>query len=213
MIAADGNDVRVLPVGLPDGVVGGDQAPVSLAVKIPHVVDPYEVARTGIGFHPERAVIDQVHVPLGRSGVFVLGEGVGVLGLDGPERFLFTEDLHGLLVDIIERPHVVQSARMVLVLVRQEDGIQVADPLCEHLHPEIRSCVDEKGHSFVFHEGRRPEPLVPRVRRPAYRTLARDNRHALRCPRPQESQFRFAHNTMSSNWFTDAGSYGFSTRM
>ena len=87
---------------------------------------------------------------------------------------------------------------MVLVLVGQEDR--------QHLHPEIRASVNQHLEPLIFDEGGRPEPFVVRIRRLAHGTPASDDRNPLGGPRPQEREFYFTHNTMSSNWFTSAGS-------
>ena len=169
-------------------------------------MDPFQVTGILQGGDAERVLIDQVDMPFGGAGILVFREGIRIVVPERFQHFRLTVDLHGLSVDIVEGADIVQAARMVLVLVREEDRIQVPDTLRQHLHPEIRSCIDEDLESIQLHESRCPEPFVPRVLRPAYRTLAGDDRHPLRGSRPQKRQLDFAHSTMASNWFTRAGS-------
>ena len=100
---------------------------------------------------------------------------------------------------------------MVFVVVREEDGVQVADTLRKHLGAEIRAGIHQDVEAVVLHEGRRAEALVPLVGRLAHGALAADDGHALRSSGPKEREP--GHRTISSNWFTRAASYGRSTRM
>ena len=205
-LSPDGNDIQILgPVdetavragkgrqGGYDGIVRRDERPVRLPVEIADVMDPFQVAGVLQGGDAERLLVDDMHVPFGRAGVFVFGEGIRVIVPQRLQHLGLAIDLHGLLVDIVERPHVVQAARMVLVLVRQQDGVQVADPFRKHLHPEVRACVDEHLEPLVLHERRRPEPLVMRILRPAHRALAPDDRNPLRGPCSQECELYVTH--------------------
>ena len=87
---------------------------------------------------------------------------------------------------------------MVFVLVGEEDAVQVADALPQHLHAEIGPGVDEDDLPAVADQGRCPEALVARVLRAADFTAAADDGHALRGARPQKSEAGCTHKIMSS---------------
>ena len=84
-----------------------------------------------------------MHVPLGRAGVLVLLKGVGVLHLQRMQHARLAENLHRLLIYIIKGTHVVQASGVVLVVVRKQNRVQVADVVGEHLGAEVRAGIDQ----------------------------------------------------------------------
>jgi hypothetical protein len=82
---------------------------------------------------------------------------------------------------MVERPNIIHTDDMVIVFMGKEDGIQVSDVCPKHLLPKIRTSIDENVPVTVAQEYRRPEPIVVRVVRDAYVTLATYDRYSLRC--------------------------------
>ena len=115
--------------------------------------EPQEVKTNCFASQPS-ASVDQVHVPFRCAGVFVIGEGIGIIVPKRLEYPFLAIDFGGLAVDIIQRTDIVQAARMVFVVVRKENGIQVPHPVGEHLGTEIRSGVHQDGKAVHFHQGR-----------------------------------------------------------
>ncbi len=68
---------------------------------------------------------------------------------------------------------------MVLVRVCIKYPIQRPDIFPQHLLPEVRAGIDHDAKPFVADMDRRPEPVVFRVSRPAYRAIAADHRNPL----------------------------------
>ena len=83
----------------------------------------------------------------------------------------------------VEGAYVIQSARMVLVAVGQQDGIQVAHILAQHLLTEIRSGIDQDGQALVFYQGAGTQAFVAAVSGAANLTLAANHRDTLRSSR------------------------------
>lgn len=123
------------------------------------------------------------------SWVAVVAEGVGVLPF---ERFL--DD--GLCVDgkcpvheVVEGPHVIQSAGMVLVHVGEQHSIQLPDTAAQDLLPEVRAGVHHEPETLVFDICGGSQPLVVEVVRAADGTGAADDGHALGSACPQKFYF------------------------
>jgi hypothetical protein len=77
--------------------------------------------------------------------VFFIIKDIGVFPLKLLEYSRSTKDGDiGLLVKI-KGANVIQACRMVLVLVGKQYCIQLFDAFPEHLHSEIRPCINDKG--------------------------------------------------------------------
>lgn len=84
--------------------------------------------------HLERTVgVDLVQRDLGHAAILVAGKGVvEVLAHDGrgAGRGVEVDAVDGRrVVDEVEGAHVVDAARVVLVLVREQDGVEVPHPV------------------------------------------------------------------------------------
>ena len=196
------------PFGFVQDFAGKGQAAVRKAVAVAGVMDPDQFPGLPFGIDDERLLVNQMDMPFRRSGVFLFGKRVAVFAAEGIEHFPFAVDFHAAAVDVIERAHVVQSARMVFVVVGQQDGVQVAEPGPEHLAAEIRSGVDEDLQAAVFHIDRGAQPFVPGIGAAAPLAGAADDRDPLGCPRSEKCQFRIHPMTMSSKVLIRAGSNG-----
>ncbi len=115
-------------------------------------------------------------------------------------------------VDIIQGADIVQAARMVPVIVGEENRVQVADSRPKHLLAEIRSGIYQDGPARKLHEDGTAQAIVPRVRRPAHLARTADDGHALRRPGSQKCQ-PCLHIVTSSMVPTRDASYGRSIRI
>ena len=111
----------------------------------------------------------------------MLLEGIRELAFDLGQGGLIDIQGHGLVALLEnERPHIVQPPDVILVLVGDENGIQMAHPLAKHLLAEVGTCVDGHRYLLGLHQNRRPGALVARVGGLTNRTLTPDNRDTLR---------------------------------
>ena len=78
---------------------------------------------------------------------------------------------------------------MILVFVREEDGVEVADARTEHLAAEIGAGVDDHTHAACLDHGRSAQAVVTPVGRGADLAAAPDDRDALRGARSQKGEF------------------------
>ena len=99
---------------------------------------------------------------------------------------------HRRVIHEIESAHVVDTARMILVLVRQQDRIETAYPRTQHLAAEIGAGIDHEARSAVGLDHRRgAQPLVAAIGRSADFAAASDHRHALGGSRTKNRQFHW----------------------
>ena len=181
-------------------------------VVVAEAVLPGEDVLVGVGMHRERGRrrVDQVHAPLRRAGILLLREGVAVLAAERRLHVGLAENVDGMGLRQVEGADVVQPARMVLMVVRQQDGIQMVHVVQQHLGAEIRPGIHQDGQTAVFDQHGGPQALVARIRRAADLAVAGDHRDAGRGARAEKCQFRFLFHvqsiTMSTSVFTSAGS-------
>ena len=128
------------------------------------IVHPDQLHVLRVRVDQKRILVDHVEMPFGRSGVFREGEDVGIFLDQLVEDVPLAVDFGGALVDVVERAHVIKASSVVLVVVCQQDGVQVAQVVGEHLHPEVRPGVHEDAKPLIFNKHGRAEPLVPCVR-------------------------------------------------
>ena len=140
---------------------------------------PFQDAVISRWVHAERTFVDEVDAPFRRTGVFVLGEGVAVVVAQRIQHKRFAVDVHGLAVHVVEGTHVVDAAGVVLVVMSEQDGVQVADILCKHLGTEVGAGVHQDGEAVHVDECSAAEALVPRVGAAAGRAVAADDGNAL----------------------------------
>jgi hypothetical protein len=89
-------------------------------------------------------------MPFRSSWIFLLGEGISVLHPESVFYIFLAIDFGSSFLEVIECPYVVKASRVVLVVVGEEDGVEMTYVLTQHLLPEVRSCIDEELHAFVF---------------------------------------------------------------
>jgi trimethylamine:corrinoid methyltransferase-like protein len=94
--------------------------------------------------------------------------------------------VYGGKVDKVEGSHIVDARSMVLMLVREEYGIEVADTLTQHLLAEVGACVDDKAHTITLDHCRGAQTLITAIRRCANVALAAYYGHTLRCSCAEE---------------------------
>ena len=133
-----------------EGAARRNEPAVGSPVVVADVVHPDQFHLRRIGIDEERLLADDVEFPFGRARVFGKLEHVRIFTDEVLQDIALAIDLRRPPVDVVEGPHIVKAARVVLVVVRKEDGIQVAEPVREHLHPEIRACVDQHLEPFVL---------------------------------------------------------------
>ena len=155
---------------------------------------PFQPVLDGVGMHQEgmRAVY-VVDVELGSALVFDFHERIRVVPFQGVLHVFLAVDVDGMVLDQVERPHVVQASGVVLMVVGQEDGVYVADVLPQHLVAEIRASVHEYGEPAVFHQHGSAQPFVARVRGLADLAVASYHRHALGGAGTEEREFSLIH--------------------
>ena len=151
---------------------------------------PCEMRQAVVEADLERFVRDVVDVPLWGTGIFVLCEGVGIFHPQRILDILFAVDVAGTAFSIVQSPYVVQTASVVLVVVGQQDGVEVADTCAEHLRPEIRTGIDEYGHPIMLHQHAGTQSLVHRVSACAYFAPAAYHRYSLGCAAAEKRETR-----------------------
>ena len=105
---------------------------------------------------------DAVQADLGNARIFVFRKTVGdaLLQMCGAE--VFGIDIH--IAEDAQGAEIVQSAYVVIVLVRDEYGVDGPEVKGEHLLAEVRSAVYQDAFPAVaFHQGRCPQPAVVQV--------------------------------------------------
>ena len=124
--------------------------------------------------------IQFVHLGFRQTGEFVRGEDVAVVAFDGGASFVIAEDIHLLVLYVVERTYIVNATHMVAVGVGDEDALEVRHIVAQHLLAEVGADVDKDILSAVGgDEGRGAEVAVVRVVRGADRTFTCNNGHSL----------------------------------
>lgn len=88
-----------------------------------------------------------------------------------------------------ERAQIIDSAYMVIVLVREQNTIQFPERAVQHLLPEIRTAIYQYARTAVtLDENGSPQPLVTHIGRAANFAGTAQLRNACTCSCPQEMQ-------------------------
>ena len=145
--------------------------------------------------------VDLVQPDVGCAAVLLLLEGIVVVLAHDTGRSRRRINVHGMnhrrVIHEIESAHVVDTARMILVLVRQQDRIETAYPRTQHLAAEIGAGIDHEARSAVGLDHRRgAQPLVAAIGRSADFAAASDHRHALGGSRTKNRQFHWNKDTI-----------------
>lgn len=92
----------------------------------------------------------------------------------------------------IKRAHIIESDDVVVVFVREQDAIDVANTGAQHLLPEIGACIYNNIGVAIAEQCRRPQSVVARVAGSAHFAVAPDNGDALRSAGAEECNFQGA---------------------
>src|SRR5690606_10385992 len=116
---------------------------------------------------------------------------------------------HVCILQKIKRPDIVQSCRMVFMLVGIDDGIQIFDPLPKHLLPEVRASVYDQAFGAYLKVDGAPQAFIPEIQRATYLTVTAYDRNALRGARAQKSNFQSLSsvccNSINKSWLAFCG--------
>ena len=159
---------------------------------------PAEHLFIGIGMHPEGLIpVDGVDMPFRRTRIFRLGKGVGIFAVQTIGHIGLAVDIHRVALREVEGADVVQARRMIFVVVREQDGVEVVNIRTQHLVAEVRSGIDQDGQAAVFDQRSGTQALIARVRRTADRAVAGNHRDTGRGARAEECTFGFLFHTQS----------------
>ena len=81
------------------------------------------------------------------AGIRVLSKAVGHHSAYRTKHTLF-----GVNMGVAERPHIIQSTHMIVVLMREQDGIYVGDLMAERLLAEVRPAIYEQSQAVGFYQ-------------------------------------------------------------
>ena len=90
--------------------------------------------------------------------------------------------------------HSLYVARTYAYLAAGNNGlviVDVANPLTQHLHPQIRGRIDKQPDFVRLDVDRRARPVVFWVRQKLWRIVGPYDRHALRCAGTEDCQIEF----------------------
>lgn len=124
---------------------------------------------------------------LGNARIFLLCKYVGETVIQGSQDPFFGKDIHGTVLNEIERPDIVQSGCMIPVLVGKQDRIQPGYTGSKHLLPEIRPGVYDHHLVILFHQDGGAQSLVLCILRQTTSAPATDNGYTLRGASSQKS--------------------------
>ena len=196
MPAVNGDDLHRRNIGqsLPAGIL------------IPGTAHPHEFALRSIGIHPEGLVrLNNVHVPLRRTGIARLAEGVGKHLLQTLQHIRLTEDVHRLVLEKVQRAGFVQSPHVIHVIVGEQDGVHVLHSGTQQLLPEVRSGVHHYGEPSELHQHRGAKTVVPRIGRSADRTVASNHRHSRRSACSEKCKLNLHYRVFPYRFLSRAG--------
>lgn len=83
------------------------------------------------------------------------------------------------MVQKIDRADIIQAGDVIIVFVREENGMNILNLVVEHLSPEIRANIDGKPYRSGLNKSCCSKPAVTRIIRCAYLATATNNGYAL----------------------------------
>ena len=98
------------------------------------------------------------------------------------------EDVAKAATEVADAAAVIHSHDVVGMGMRDEDGIQIAEFLTEHLGPEIWSGVDDQSNRRRLDVNRGAQSVIPRVGQKGLRILLSDDGNPLRGACAQEAE-------------------------
>lgn len=137
----------------------------------------------------ERVLINLIEPQVGNAGVLHIGEGIGKFPYDRLLRHLIGIEVHGLMLKKIECPDIIQPCQMVFMRVGEDNRIEVANTLAQHLIAKIRRRIDDDGSSVGLNENAGTKPLVFLIGRSTHFTGAGYHRHTSTGAGTQKSDF------------------------
>ena len=126
-------------------------------------------------------VTDFIYLHTGCTGVFMVSKHIRKFGLQLVDHRPGSIDGYIPVLAKIKRPDIIHPRRVVFMLVRKNQRIQLDYALPQHLRPKIRPRVNHKTPSVYFNMDRSPEAFIPKVQRLAHLTDTADYRDALGC--------------------------------
>lgn len=109
---------------------------------------------------------------------------------------------HVFLLMKIIRPHVIQTCRMIFVLMSEDDRINCLNMVLKHLLTKIWSAVDNKAFTLYGDMNRAPASFIPVIQRPAYPAVAPYDRYALRSSGAKKSNSQISNDVCESSWYS-----------
>ena len=192
-------NVRVMRMGsqsLDDEVLNALKLGHKMLAHLAQVGDVCEVANTegiageGVVLHLDglnvkvaevkRSLIDEMNIVGGSTRIQVFLESIRKLTLDLRKGRLVDEKRHRLVVLAKdERPDIVETSNVVLVLMGNEHRVEMVHPFTEHLLTEVGTGINRHGHLLRANQNRSACALVAGVFRLTHRTLTSDDRNTL----------------------------------
>ena len=131
-------------------------------------------------------IVNLVQSHLRHTTIFVRNEGVVKILLYGRYRACRSVNIDGAndgVIHKVECSHIVQPARMILMLVREQYRIDSSHARTQHLLTEVGPRIDHNAIAAHLDHSRRAQTIVALILRSAHLAAAADDRHALRCSR------------------------------
>ena len=122
--------------------------------------------------HLERRQIDLTHKEIRDARIAMLPENIGQACTDRLNHIALGIDLHTMLP--AHGSHVVQATDMVVMLVRQQDRVQMADPVPDHLPAKIGAAINQQAFPVDLYQSGGPQTPITRILAPANLTLTTD---------------------------------------
>lgn len=127
----------------------------------------------------EGTAIDGVEIDLRNAGVGVFLEDIGEFAAQRLLRGGGGIDMHGLLLQVVVGPHIVEPGCVVFMPVGEDNDVEMSHACPQHLVAEVGACVDNNIGLRRMHVYRRAQAVVARVGGGTYRTGATYERYAL----------------------------------
>ena len=90
-----------------------------------------------------------MQIGFGEAGILVRFKDIVVVALYGVGGLGIQLDIHLAVLDIVERPYVVQSRHMVAVRMGDKDGVKVVHLVPQHLLTEVGSYIEQDIPSLI----------------------------------------------------------------
>src|SRR6202012_5662371 len=125
-----------------------------------HFHMPYQDGYNGDISNDEGVFIDPVEPEVWDAGIFYIGEGIREFPYDHLLGHFIGVELHCLALKEIVRSDIVESCEMVLMGMRKDDGVELADAGPEHLIAEIGRGIYDQGRGRGLKQGGATKPFL-----------------------------------------------------